>query len=118
MIDSVAPARLLLAIAGFLIWSSAFVLLYGVNAIGCEWGWRRFDLGPLSLQRGALIVIWVVHLGALGAVLLTTWRGLARAKNQGRLERFLGVVALGANVGASVATGWIAIPLIGLSACA
>ncbi|TPP05454.1 hypothetical protein [Rhizobium glycinendophyticum] len=41
-------------LAGFVIWSAAFLLLYGVQATGCKLGWHETPLGPTSLLRGTL----------------------------------------------------------------
>ncbi len=117
MIGATAPARLLLIVAGFLIWGSSFVLLYGVNAVGCELGWPRLGLGPLSLQRGVLIVIWIVHLGGLGLLFAAVWQRLRSQDEGSRLVCFLSVTAVATAASALFATIWTGIPLIGLSTC-
>lgn len=42
------PGKLLLLVAGFLLWSSAFVVLYGLQGLGCRLGWDAVGLGPVS----------------------------------------------------------------------
>jgi hypothetical protein len=34
-------AALWLILAGFIVWSVGFVLLYGLQALGCEYGWDK-----------------------------------------------------------------------------
>ena len=72
--------------AGFLIWSSALIVLYGLHAYGCEMLWQ-----PLSL-RFVMAGVIVVHLVAFAICFfkrpratnayveitnLTLWGGLA-----------------------------------------
>lgn len=54
---------------GFAIWGLAFGALYGVQALGCVWGW------PHGLHRAVLATIWIVTLAGLGVVLLVVSRG-------------------------------------------
>ncbi|WP_196258494.1 hypothetical protein [Pelagibacterium limicola] len=48
-------ADLLLLVIGFIVWSIAFIALYAVNAIGCEFGWNQ------RFQRTVLVGLFVVH---------------------------------------------------------
>lgn len=69
-----APPRLLWWLAlGFGLWSSAFVLLYGLHAIGCAYGW-----GGVAL-RLVMAGVLAAHLLALGVALAraraTIWPG-------------------------------------------
>lgn len=63
---NVPPAQLLWLVAGFIVWSSAFVALYAVNAIGCAFGWaewaQRVTLLGLLLLHAAILVWMLVHL--------------------------------------------------------
>lgn len=61
--------RLALLVAGFLVWTSAFIVLYAMLSVGCRFGWDDVELTPgLTLQRVQLVVIFLVHLA--GAALL------------------------------------------------
>jgi hypothetical protein len=57
------PMAMLLA--GFVLWSIAFVVLYGAQATGCRLGWQTIEIvGPVTLQRMVLVALF------LGAVAL------------------------------------------------
>jgi hypothetical protein len=52
-------------LAGFVLWSVAFVVLYGAQATGCRLGWQTMEIvGPVTLQRMVLVALF------LGAVAL------------------------------------------------
>ena len=70
----VPARRLWLIVAGFVIWSAGFVALYGLNGVGCAYGW------PPAFQRGLLIAILVATLAALGG--LSYWTFTRRQKRQ------------------------------------
>jgi hypothetical protein len=46
---------LLLLLAGFTVWSAAFVILYGLQALGCAFGWGEW-------HRPIFIVSYVLSL--------------------------------------------------------
>jgi len=55
--------RYMLAIAlllPFTGWSLGFLLLYGVQATGCSLGWQHIAIGPVSVLRAALILLFAV----------------------------------------------------------
>jgi hypothetical protein len=56
---------LLFMVLGFAVWAAAFSILYGVQGAGCELGWHRKPIGPLSLLRILLIFICLLHLSIL-----------------------------------------------------
>lgn len=57
--------RLLLLAAGFTLWSVAFVVLYGMLSVGCEFGWDRIALmWGLTLQRAQLVVLFALFVAA------------------------------------------------------
>ena len=56
---------LILLVAGFVIWSSAFVALYGALSVGCAFGWDAVLFGPVSALRALLIALWLLHLAML-----------------------------------------------------
>lgn len=62
----VSPFVLLLT--GFVIWSGAFLLLYGVQATGCHLDWHQIDVGPTSALRLLLAVMLVIVLALIGGL--------------------------------------------------
>ena len=67
---------LAVVISGFLLWSAAFLAIYGAQATGCSLGWNaKILVGPLTVQRAVLIALFAVvlagHLGLL--VRSTAW---------------------------------------------
>lgn len=56
---------LLLLIAGFVVWSIAFVALYAIQALGCAYHWG-------TAHRAALIAAYVLSILALAAIALRT----------------------------------------------
>lgn len=100
--------RPLLLVAGFLVWSSCFALLYGTNAIGCELGWPAVRSGPLPLQRAVLVAIWAAHLAAF----------VPLARSVRLAGGALATAARLATAAAFVATVWIGLPTAVLTTCA
>lgn len=64
---------LLTLAAGFTAWAAGFVLIYGLQGLGCSYGWDMIELGPISLLRAVLIALTLM--GTLITYLLA--RGLA-----------------------------------------
>ncbi|MDX3893252.1 hypothetical protein [Pusillimonas sp.] len=105
------------AIAGFILWAAAFVVLYVGHALGCLYV-------PSSIQpatvTAALVVLWAVHLAA-AAVL--AWRSggrlrLLRHDGERRVQaRFMWRATFlidASALGAIVVTG---LPLLAFPAC-
>jgi hypothetical protein len=118
MIVATRPGILLLIVAGWTIWSMALVALYAVLSVGCELRWDETDLGPISLQRFVLVLIWLASVGALAWLSRITW---VRLKSPGspstELGRFnLWIVAAG-SIAACAATFWMGLPILGASTC-
>ncbi len=101
--------------AGLTVWASAFVSLYVLLSIGCAYGWEDRVLGPISLQRAALVTNWSLHL-ALNAALVIWARRRARQR-EGDPEAFLAKVSVVANIVALLATFVNFSPLLPLSTC-
>jgi len=114
--DDVTP--LLLMAAGFVVWSSAFLLLYIVASVGCDFGWHRIAVGPLTLLRAVLVAIFVAHLSLLAWLSVRCIRTLRQGRERGSSARFLYRAALGLTVAAMAATIWIGMALLLPSACA
>jgi len=50
-------------ISGFLLWSGAFLAIYGTQAMGCSLDWHaRILVGPLTVQRAVLVALFAVVL--------------------------------------------------------
>lgn len=111
-------------IAGFLVWTSALSSLYAVLSVGCVLGWERIALGPVSVQRLVLILVWAAHIFVLVLILLennpySRHASLRKAASQ-EPDRFLGQVTWASTIAALGATLWTGAPLLQLvqaSAC-
>lgn len=65
----IEPLAVLLC--GFLLWSVAFLAIYGAQAIGCGLGWdARGVLGPLTVQRAVLLGLFALVLIGHAALVL------------------------------------------------
>lgn len=53
---------LAVVISGFLLWSAAFLAIYGVQATGCSLGWNATAFGPLTVQRAVLLAVFALVL--------------------------------------------------------
>ena len=114
--NATAPSALLWFVAGFGIWSVCFVLLYGVQAVGCEWGWHEAPLGFATLQHlilGAILVTHVVVLAVLSAIAVRWWR----SDRENGAGRFVRASAVTLTLAALIATIWTGIPAVVLRAC-
>jgi hydrogenase-4 membrane subunit HyfE len=113
-----SPARsasLLLIASGFVVWASAFSLLYGGLSVGCAFGWQQTMIAGISLQRFVLLLILGVHLVALMGLLIYCLR-LPRRTDDGTAA-FTRRVAIGSNAAALVATVWTGLVIPAVSAC-
>ncbi|QQP87770.1 hypothetical protein IGS68_16945 [Skermanella sp. TT6] len=107
--ETAKPGKLLLLVAGFLLWSSAFVVLYGLQGLGCRLGWDEAALlGPVSLNRGVLLAAWAVHVVLVGALAAVQ----ARRHSAGRGAPFVDRAGLALTFSALVATIWTGIPIL------
>ena len=88
----------------FSIWALAFVALYAVQALGCQWGW------PEGLHRTVLASIWVATAVALGVVLVVLSRGRG-------IEPRLRLAGIGLTWAALAATALAYFPLAFVSVC-
>ncbi|KPF97602.1 hypothetical protein IP86_13670 [Rhodopseudomonas sp. AAP120] len=111
-----SPTRatsLLLIAAGFVIWASAFTLLYAALSVGCAFGWQARLIGEISLSRAVLLAIWAVHLAALVGLLIYCVRQPRGEATGG----FIRKVAIGSTVAALVATVWTGVAIPAVSQC-
>ncbi|KKB08600.1 hypothetical protein [Devosia chinhatensis] len=95
---------LMLLIAGFTLWSGAFVLLYALQALGCAYGWGEW-------HRPILIVAYVVSLVPLAVL---AWQ---RPNKTGEPQTSLSLSALWANRAAFVAGILVYLPVTFATAC-
>jgi hypothetical protein len=96
--STVPPRRLLLLVAGFAVWAGGLLTLYGVNALGCAYGW------PTGIQRGVLLILLALHLLALAWLVITSRRRHLAQGEKPRPTPFIQYVGLGAALAAWVAT--------------
>ena len=99
-----APPRLLWLVAGFAVWSSAFLALYGLQGLGCAYEW------PDLVHRGALLAVFAAHLLAIALLLRRAW---LRPRAQ-----FLDTVVLWSLWAALISTVLTYGPALALTACA
>ena len=111
---------LLLAIAGLVVWSSAFVALYAIVSLGCVYGWHRPELAGVRLLTALLALVWLAHLATLVWLQwygLSRWRLLRRAGETGPalyLAALTGLIAAVSLVG----TVYLGTPILLLPPCA
>jgi hypothetical protein len=89
-------------LAGFILWSAAFLLLYAVQATGCKLGWHQTPLGPTSLLRAVLSVM-VLSTLALFYLIASRWLTPDPGETIDSRERLLQISRL-AHLAAAVAT--------------
>jgi uncharacterized membrane protein YhaH (DUF805 family) len=95
---------LVLLIAGFTIWSLAFVLLYALQALGCAYEWGAF-------HRSVLIIAYLISLAPLA------WLAFRRPYDSGEPQTSLSIAALWANRAALVAGALVYLPVTFATAC-
>ena len=111
-----APGALVWFVAGFGIWAVCFALLYGLQAVGCEWGWHEATVGPATVQAIVLAVILAGHLAVLAILSAVAWRWWSEATD-GAASRFLRGSAAVLTAAALAATLWTGLPAVLLPAC-
>lgn len=94
---------LILLIAGFTAWSFGFVLLYGLQALGCAYDWPA--------HRAILIAAYIVTLAPLA------WLSLIKVRAEGEPASVLALSALWANRAALAAGVLTFFPVTFASAC-
>jgi hypothetical protein len=106
---------LLLIPAGFVIWASAFTLLYAALSLGCAFGWQNDAIGGVTPLRLTLLAIWLVHLAALAGLLIYSVR--LRSDADARTSRFLRQAAIGSAAAAIAATVWTGVVILVATPC-
>jgi uncharacterized membrane protein YidH (DUF202 family) len=109
--------RLLLAIAGMIIWASAFVVLYVGLSVGCAAGIQQHQtLGANSLTA-VLVALFGLHLAALGGLqwyALSNWR---RRRDPTRSSGYMAVLTCMLTAVAIVSLLFIGLPLLMVPPC-
>lgn len=101
--SQVNQRALLWLIAGFTVWSIGFGVLYGLQALGCAYGWSNHRM-------------WLII--AYGATLLPlAWLAMQRPNKAGEGETSLSKSALWANRAAFVAGVLTFLPVTFASLC-
>ena len=95
---------LLLLVAGFTVWSVAFVVLYGLQAIGCAFGWGDW-------HRPILIGAYLLSLLPL------SWLAWQRPYSAGEPATMLLISALWANRAALVSGILVYLPVTFATIC-
>jgi hypothetical protein len=107
---SAAPLSAAALLGGQLVWSMAFVMLYGLHALACA-----LVAGDSAWLRLALGAVWLAHV-AVGIVLVEWLRRRARGAGDGT-RRFVAQVAVTLAATGSFATAWTGLPLLLTRAC-
>ena len=113
MIRLASPLGLLAVVAGLLVWAAGFSVLYGLSALGCEFGWTDRALAGLSLFKLVLVLVWVLHIVMLAFLLRWSWMRPA----EGRLENFLRSVGSTLAAAGFAAMIWTGLPILTTSPC-
>ena len=106
---------LLLMSAGFVAWFAALSLLYGIQSLGCAHGWDKIQIGPTSLLRVTLLVLWLAFFPPVIALYLWSRRRISASQNA--QSRFLWTATGASTTAASVALLWIGVLILYASLC-
>jgi hypothetical protein len=103
---------------GWIVWSSAFVSLYGAQGLGCSLGWASARIGTMNSLTLALALLWLAHLGLLGWLALRAWRAGPRGHESSDVQGFVHFGNRISLASAAVATAWLGFPILLLDPCA
>jgi hypothetical protein len=109
---------LLLAIAGFVIWASAFAVLYGMQGLGCTLDLQSVMFLGSNVLTLTLAALWILHLGACVALLWyarSLWRPGPGVETQAKT--FLAAVTCLVAATGAIATVYIGLPVLFLPPC-
>ncbi len=109
---------LLLASAGFIVWGSAFAVLYAMQGLGCALGLQRVAMLGSNMLTVTLAAIWLAHLllaGCLVWLCCTRWR--PRLISQDETKPFLTVVTCLSAASGAFATLYVGLPALLLPPC-
>lgn len=114
MIAAVERRDLLALVAGPTVWAFGFSALYGLQGAGCQLGWDHVPVGPSTLLRVLLVLLWAAHLAAAAWAARWTVRR-DYLPPDGRVLRFAAIVL---GVTGLVAMLWTGLPVMFTSMCA
>ena len=80
-------------LAGFTVWSGAFLLLYALQATGCKLGWQDVAIGPISLLRIILVCVLLSVL-ALFYLIAKQWLQPVKGKTDDTRQFLLRIAGL------------------------
>lgn len=101
---------------GFTAWAVFFVLIYGMQAVGCRLAWDRIEIGAFSLQRLQQIAFYIAGLLAMLGLFAWVRRSNVLAK-QKSLGEFMQGVSLYATAAAGIALAFCFTGVLWLTAC-
>lgn len=104
--------EILRAIAGLLLWSLAFATIYGLQGLGCAYGWAEIPIAGISLMRAMLVGGWLVFLGLHGALILALSDSALGAR-----DPFFRRLSLTIAITGLVASLWSLFPVAVISIC-
>jgi len=113
----VSAARLLLAISGLIVWSSAFVALYVALSVGCAAGLHGLELLGANALTLLLLALVLAHLAGLGGLLwysVTIWRG---RKDPTRSSGYLAVLTCVITTVGLFAMLFLGLPIVMVPPC-
>ena len=114
---AVRRSRLLGPALGFVVWSAGFVALYGMQSVGCAFGWDRVAVtGGLTVQRVQLVAILLLLLASLAGLAFFCARQ-ASSRQDARTGRFLHLLTVAGLFAALFASLFTFAPALVLSAC-
>lgn len=117
------PDRLTGMVGGFLLWSVYFVAVYGLQAIGCKYGWNRVELGTLNTLSLLLATLTLLTLVAIAGVAYGGYRCWAAGGQTRSIRwsedrhRFMGLATLLIAMLSAVATVWVGLGVFLLPPC-
>lgn len=80
-------------IVGPTVWAAAFAAAYGLHGLGCELGWTALQLGPVSAQRAAILLVGLLAALVCVALLAQVDRRLGVEAQLPRIGLWIGLGA-------------------------
>lgn len=110
---------LLLATAGYIVWSIAFVFLYAFQGFACASGLGNSAISGVNLATAVLVFIWLAHLAAGGTLIAFAHRSRTMTGNipGADTRRFLADLAFLLSAAGMVSTLYIGAPVLFLDPC-
>ena len=111
--------RILLMLAGLVVWGLQFTLIYGFNAIACARGFADSDLLGLPLVPAVIVSLTVLALAATAAVVGATIRGrfAELLREEAEDGSFMRALTITIGLLSLVAIVWSGLPALMVAAC-